>query len=139
MKGDPSVIKLLNEALTNELTAINQYFIQAKMCANWGYHKLARKHYEESIGEMKHAEMFIDRILFLDGVPDIASYNVIRAGTDVKNQFEVDLVLESGAVKLYNQIVDHCAKVSDNGSRELVERILTESEEQVDWLETQLA
>jgi bacterioferritin len=138
MKGDAKVIELLNKALTNELTAINQYFIQAKMCMNWGYMKLGKKHYEESIGEMKHAEMIIDRILFLEGIPEIARYDVIRAGADVKNQFEVDLKLESTAVTVYNEIIDHCAKVKDNGSRELMERILVESEEHVDWLETQL-
>lgn len=138
MKGIDSVIELLNQALTAELTAINQYFIQAKMNANWGFAKLAKKHYEESIGEMKHAEMLIDRILFLEGVPEIARYNVIRTGTDVKQQFDYDLQLETAAVKLYNDIVDHCAKVKDNASRDLATQILKESEEHVDWLETQL-
>lgn len=138
MKGDAKVIELLNRALTIELTAINQYFVQAKMCANWGYPKLAKKHYEESIGEMKHAEKLIDRILFLDGIPNIARYDVIRVGTNVKEQFENDLKLESSGVKLYNDAIDLSAKVKDNGSRELLERILTESEEHVDWLETQL-
>lgn len=138
MKGDARVVEQLNWALTSELTAINQYFIQAKMNANWGFNKLARKHYEESIGEMKHAEMLIDRILFLEGVPEIARYNVIRVGTDVKEQFENDLALEVGAVKLYNDIVELCHQVKDAGSRELVDRILTESEEHVDWLEKQL-
>lgn len=138
MQGDASVIDRLNRALTSELTAINQYFIQAKMCANWGYHKLAKRHYDESIGEMKHAEMLIERILFLEGVPEIARYDVIRVGDDVKKQFENDLLLETNAVKLYNEIVDHCLQVKDSGSRELVEKILVESEEHVDWLETQL-
>src|ERR1700730_6089328 len=94
MKGDPQVLEALNWALTVELTAINQYFCQAKMCKNWGFNKLARKHYEESMGEMKHAEILIDRILFLEGVPEIARYDVIRVGSDVKDQFEVDLQLE---------------------------------------------
>src|SRR5438876_11241 len=94
MKGDPQVIDALNGALTIELTAINQYFIQAKMCMNWGFEKLGKKHYSESMGEMKHAEKLIDRILFLEGVPEIARYDVIRAGTDVKEQFEVDLQFE---------------------------------------------
>lgn len=138
MKGDAKVIEMLNRALTIELTAINQYFVQAKMCANWGYPALAKKHYEESIGEMKHAEKLIDRILFLDGIPNIARYDVIRVGTNVKEQFENDLKLESSGVKLYNDAIDLSAKVKDNGSRELLERILTESEEHVDWLETQL-
>src|SRR6201991_2086168 len=101
MKGDPRVIDGLNRALTVELTAINQYFVQAKMCKNWGFDKLAKKHYVESIGEMKHAEKLIDRILFLEGVPEIARYDVIRVGTDVKEQFENDLKLELGGVKHY--------------------------------------
>lgn len=138
MKGDPRIIEALNRALTVELTAINQYFIQAKMNKNWGFSKLAKKHYFESIGEMKHAEKIIDRILFLEGVPEIARYDVIRAGADVKEQFEVDLVLESGGVKHYNYLVDLCIQLKDNGTRELVDPILAESEEHVDWLETQL-
>lgn len=138
MKGDPQVIEVLNRALTVELTAINQYFCQAKMCKNWGYHKLAKKHYEESIGEMKHAEKLIDRILFLEGVPEIARYDVIRVGSDVKEQFSNDLQLEMGGVKHYNHAIEVCNKVKDHGTRELIEPILSESEEHVDWLETQL-
>ena len=88
MQGNPQVIDALNRALTIELTAINQYFCQSKMCKNWGFLKLAAKHYEESIGEMKHADKIIERILFLDGVPEIARYDVIRVGTDVEEQFE---------------------------------------------------
>jgi bacterioferritin len=138
MKGDPQVLEILNRALTIELTAINQYFCQAKMCKNWGFQVLAKKHYEESLGEMKHAEKLIDRILFLEGVPEIARYDVIRVGTDVKQQFENDLQLELGGVKHYNQAIDLCVKVKDNGTRELLAPILEESEEHVDWLETQL-
>jgi bacterioferritin len=138
VKGDPKVLDALNAALTNELTAINQYFCQAKMCKNWGFDRLAKKHYEESIGEMKHAEMLIDRILFLEGVPEIARYNVIRVGADIPEQFANDLKLETDAVTAYNKAVRLCAEVGDNGSRELVERILVESEEHVDWLETQI-
>jgi bacterioferritin len=138
MKGDPKVIEALNGALTVELTAINQYFCQAKMCKNWGYMKLAAKHYEESMGEMKHAEKLIDRILFLEGVPEIARYDVIRVGTDVREQFENDLQLEMKGVKLYNAAVKLCMDQGDHGSRELIEPILVESEEHVDWLETQL-
>ena len=138
MQGNQQVIDLLNQALTNELTAINQYFIHAKMCKNWGFDRLAAKHYEESIGEMKHAEKLIDRILFLEGAPEIARYNVIRAGTDVKDQLEHDLALEAGAAKAYNDGVDLCAKVKDNATRELLESILVETEEHVDWCETQL-
>jgi len=139
MKGDPKVIEALNAGLTIELTAINQYFCQAKMCKNWGYNKLAAKHYEESMGEMKHAEKLIDRILFLDGTPEIARYDVIRVGTDVKEQFENDLVLESRGVKTYNDAIELCTKLKDNGSREMLDGILVESEEHVDWLETQLS
>ncbi|MFN5296978.1 MAG: bacterioferritin [Planctomycetaceae bacterium] len=139
MKGNDKVIEALNLGLTIELTAINQYFCQAKMCKNWGYSKLAAKHYAESIGEMKHAEKLIDRILFLEGVPEIARYDVIRVGSDVKEQFENDLVLESRGVKTYNEAIALCSQVVDNGSRELLASILVESEEHVDWLETQLS
>jgi bacterioferritin len=139
MKGDAQILDSLNRALTIELTAINQYFCQAKMCKNWGFLKLAGKHYEESIGEMKHAEKLIDRILFLEGVPEIARYDVIRVGTNVQEQFENDLALELGGVKHYNELIDLCIKKKDNGTRDLVDPILAESEEHVDWLETQLS
>ena len=138
MQGNPQVLEALNRALTIELTAINQYFCQAKMCKNWGYERLAKKHYEESLGEMKHAEKLIDRILFLEGVPEIARYDVIRVGTDVKEQFENDLQLEMGGVRHYNEAIELCTKLRDNGTREILEPILSESEEHVDWLETQL-
>jgi bacterioferritin len=138
MKGNPQVIDALNAALTVELTAINQYFCQAKMCKNWGLMKLAKKHYEESLGEMKHAEKLIDRILFLEGVPEIARYDVIRVGAEIKEQFENDLALEMKGVKHYNATIDLCVKVQDNATRELIAPILVESEEHVDWLETQL-
>ena len=138
MKGDSKIIEALNRALTIELTAINQYFVQAKMCGNWGYKKLAAKHREESIEEMRHADSLIDRIIFLEGVPNIARYDVIRVGTDVKEQFANDLKLELGGVKAYNEAIDLCVKLKDAGSREIMEHILTESEEHVDWLEAQL-
>lgn len=138
MKGNDRVIDALNVGLTIELTAINQYFIQAKMCKNWGLNRLGAKHYSESIGEMKHAEMLIDRILFLEGVPEIARYNVIRVGDSVPVQFENDLQLESSGVQAYNAAIKICLEENDAGSRELLERILVESEEHVDWLETQL-
>lgn len=138
MQGRQEVIDGLNRALTIELTAINQYFCQSKMCKNWGFLRLAGKHYEESIGEMKHADKIIERILFLDGVPEIARYDVIRVGADVKEQFENDLVLEKGGVTAYNDLVDLCIKVKDNGTHKLALEILEESEEHVDWLETQL-
>src|SRR5947199_2762349 len=138
MQGNPTVIDALNRALTVELTAINQYFCQAKMCKNWGYAHLARKHYEESMGEMKHAEKLIDRILFLEGVPEIARYDVIRVGTDVKEQLENDLALETGGVQHYNELVALCIRVKDGGTQDLATEILVESEEHVNWLETQL-
>jgi bacterioferritin len=138
MQGNPQILDALNRALTIELTAINQYFCQAKMCQNWGYRKLFRKHYEESMGEMKHAEKLIDRILFLEGVPEIARYDVIRVGSNVKEQFENDLQLEMGGVKQYNSAIELCMKVGDNGTREILAPILEESEEHVDWLEQQL-
>ena len=138
MKGQPEIIDGLNGALTIELTAINQYFCQSKVCGDWGFHTLAKKHYEESIGEMKHAEKLLERILFLEGTPEIARYDVIRVGTDVKEQFENDLKLEMNGVKHYNSLVELAVKVGDNGTRELAATILIESEDHVDWLETQL-
>src|SRR6476660_7756388 len=138
MQGNTQVIEALNRALTIELTAINQYFVQAKMNKNWGFMKLAAKHYEESLGEMKHADKLIDRILFLDGVPEIARYDVIRVGTNVKEQFENDLKLEMKGVQSYREAIDLCHRVKDHGTSELIEPILVESEEHVDWLETQL-
>ena len=138
MKGNDKIIEGLNQALTIELTAINQYFIQAKMCKNWGISKLAAKHYEESMGEMKHAEKLIDRILFLEGVPEIARYDVIRVGSDIPEQFTNDLALETKGVLAYNSLIALCAQVKDYGTHELVAPILSDSEEHVDWLETQL-
>jgi len=138
MKGNDQVIEGLNRALTVELTAINQYFCQAKMCANWGLMRLAAKHYEESMGEMRHAEKLIERILFLEGVPEIGRYDVIRVGADVPEQFANDLQLETGGVNHYNALVKLAGDLGDNGTRNLIEPILTESEEHVDWLETQL-
>src|SRR2546428_4329174 len=134
MKGIPQIIDTLNRALTIELTAINQYFCQAKMCKNWGFQALANKHYEESLGEMKHAEMLIDRILFLEGIPEIARYDVIRVGTDVKEQFQNDLQLEMNGVRHYNAAIELCTRLKDNGSRELIEPILPESEQHMNWL-----
>ncbi len=138
MQGKQNVIDALNSGLTIELTAINQYFCQSKMCKNWGLNRLAAKHYHESLGEMKHAEMLIDRIIFLEGVPEIARYDVIRVGTNVREQLENDLALETKGVRAYNDSVALCIRENDGGSRELLERILVESEEHVDWLETQL-
>jgi bacterioferritin len=139
MKGEANVIDALNKALTIELTAINQYFIQAKMLKNWGYLTLAKKMYEESIGEMKHADQLIERILFLEGIPNIARYDVIRVGSDVEQQLQNDLKLETSGVKAYNSAIDLSVKAQDNGTRELLAGILVSSEEHVDWLETQIS
>ena len=138
MKGDAKVIEALNRALTTELTAINQYFVQAKMMKNWGYLTLAKKMHEESIGEMKHADKIIERILFLEGIPNIARYDVIRVGKDVREQLQNDLKLEMTGVKGYNEAIELCIKVKDSGTRELLEEILVSSEDHVDWLETQI-
>lgn len=138
MQGKKVVIDALNDGLTIELTAINQYFVQAKMCENWGLKRLGKKHYDESMGEMKHAEKLIDRIIFLEGVPEIARYDVIRVGTDIKEQFENDLQLETKGVETYRAAIALCIREDDAGSRDMLEEILVESEEHVDWLETQL-
>jgi len=138
MKGDAKVIEALNRALTTELTAINQYFIHGKMLRNWGYLSLAKKLGDESLGEMRHADRIIERILFLDGVPNIARYDVIRVGQDVPEQFANDLKLETTGVKNYNEAIELCIKLKDSGTRELLEEILVASEEHVDWLETQI-
>lgn len=139
MKGSAKVIEALNAGLTIELTAINQYFIQSRMCKDWGYNKLAKHHYDESIEEMQHAQLLIDRILFLEGVPEIARYDVIRVGTDVKEQLEYDLKLELNASATYNDAAEICRAEKDAATREIVEQIVRESEESIDWLETQLS
>jgi len=138
MKGNEQVIEALNAGLTIELTAINQYFICSKMCANWGLNKLADHFYKESIEEMKHAEEVIDRILYLDGVPEIARYDTIKAGADAKQQIEDSLALETKGVATYNEGIALCAELKDAGSRDLMERMVVESEESVDWAEAQL-
>ena len=138
MQGDAKVIEYLNRVLKNELTAINQYFLHARMLKNWGFVRIGKKVYAESIGEMKHAEKLIDRIIFLEGVPEIARYDVIRVGATVEEQLQNDLVLETKGVHAYNAAIQVCLEEVDGGSRELLETILVESEEHVDWLESQL-
>jgi len=138
MKGSPKVIAQLNEALKEELMAINQYFLHAEMCENWHYHKLADHIRKESIDEMKHAEALIERILFLDGSPNMTEPMKISVGSNVKDQLAGDLKLELAGVAMYNQAVQLARDESDNVSRELFERILKEEEEHVDWLEAQL-
>jgi bacterioferritin len=138
MKGHTEVIDLLNELLTNELTAINQYFIHAKMCGNWGYKKLASKIRAESIDEMKHADLVIDRILFLEGVPNLQRLGRLRVGETVVEQFESDLALEHAAIGKLNGWIETARKLGDNGSEDLLKKILVAEEEHTDWLETQL-
>ncbi len=138
MQGDQEVIKVLNEVLTAELTAINQYFAHAKMCANWGYEKLAKKKHDESLEEMKDADRIIDRILYLDGLPNMQRLNPIKLGEDPVEQHEADLDLENAAVKRLNIAIALCRDKADNGTREILETILKGEEEAVDWLEAQL-
>lgn len=139
MKGDAQVIKFLNQALYNELTAINQYFLHAKMLKNWGLHELAKHEYEESIDEMKHADALSERILFLDGLPNFQALGKLRIGESPKEVLECDLALEMDAIPLLREAVAHCEQVSDYVSRELFVDILESEEEHVDWLETQLS
>jgi bacterioferritin len=139
MKGDPQVIKYLNEALFNELTAINQYFLHAKMLKNWGLHELAKHEYEESIDEMKHADALADRILFLDGLPNFQALGKLKIGENPVEMLKCDLALELEAIPLLKTAIAHCESVSDFGSRKLFADILASEEEHVDWLETQLS
>ena len=138
MKVNPIVIEGLNAGLTIELTAVNQYFIHSKMCESWGLYKLAQHYYAESIEEMKHAEEVIDRILYLDGVPEIARYDVIHSGKTPEEQISLNLAMESKGVTTYNEAIQLCIEHKDSGSRELMERMVVESEESVDWAEAQL-
>jgi bacterioferritin len=138
MKGHAEVIDLLNELLTNELTAINQYFIHAKMCANWGFERLAKKKREESIEEMRDADRLIERILFLGGTPNLQRLSPLRVGEDAVEQHRLDLLLELEAVQRYNRGVALAREKGDNGTRELLEQHLKTEEESVDWLESQL-
>jgi len=138
MQGDAQVIEALNAILTSELTAINQYFIHAKMCENWGYKRLASKKREESIEEMKHADDVIERILYLDGTPNMQRLNPVRVGEEPIEMHRLDLALEIDAVARLNETIALARDRNDNGTRELVERILVEEEDAIDWLEAQL-
>ncbi|MDT8067657.1 MAG: bacterioferritin [Terriglobia bacterium] len=138
MKGDKKVIELLNEVLKAELTAINQYFLHAEMCENWGYERLGKLIRKESIEEMTHAEKLIERILYLDGTPNMSDYFKINIGATVEQQFRNDVELEYTAVKRLNNGIPTCVSAGDNGSRELLEKILTDEEHHIDWLEAQL-
>jgi bacterioferritin len=139
MNGSKKVIAALNEALQEELTAVNQYFLHAEMCENWGYEKIAKSVKKLSMVEMKHAERLIERILFLDGTPNMAAPLKLSIGTAVKQQLENDLNLELGAVKLYNKAMKLARAEGDNGSELLLESILKDEEEHADWQETQLS
>jgi bacterioferritin len=138
MKGDAKIIEILNEVLTAELTAINQYFLHGEMCENWGYerlHKVMRKH---SIGEMKHAEEVIERVLFLEGIPNVQRLGKINIGENALEILKSDLALELDALPRLNQGIELCREVGDNNSRHLLEEILEDEEEHVDWPEAQL-
>ena len=138
MKGDADVVGALNEMLTHELTAINQYYIHSKMCANWGYKALAKKKMDESMEEMRHANELIERILLLDGVPNMQKLGPVKVGEDAIEQHQLDLALEMDARERLNRNIELFRKKGDNGSRLIAEKILAEEEEAVDWLETQL-
>jgi bacterioferritin len=138
MQGSSAVIEILNEVLTAELTAINQYFIHARMCDNWGYDRLAEKLREESIDEMKDADAVIERILYLEGVPNMQRLGSVAVGQTVLEQLEVDLELEKAAIERYNRGVALCVAEGDNGTRDLFETQLRGEEEHLDWIESQL-
>ena len=138
MKGKPEVIAVLGEMLKEELTAINQYILHAEMQENWGYHRLSELTKKQSIGEMKHAEALIERILFLEGMPKLEDIGKLRIGRDVKQQLQNDLALERGAVGDYNRAIEVCRKNSDNATADFLKDILKDEEEHVDFLETQL-
>lgn len=137
MKGHDEVIEALNAGLTIELTAINLYFIHSKMCKDWGLDKLAKHFYDESIEEMKHAEEVIDRILYLEGTPEIARYHTINVGKTPLEQIENAYKLEQQGVATYNEAIQLCIEKKDAGSRDLMERMVVESEESIDWAESQ--
>jgi bacterioferritin len=138
MKGNAGVIDALNAVLTAELTAINQYFIHHKMCKNWGFPSLSKHKRDESIEEMKHADIVIERILFLDGVPNMQRLSPVSVGEDPIEQHKLDLALELEAFKRLNEAIALCRNAGDNGTKDLLEHILKEEEESIDWHETQL-
>ncbi|HCY17001.1 MAG: bacterioferritin [Curvibacter sp. GWA2_64_110] len=138
MKGDAKVISFLQAQLKNELTAINQYFVHYRMLKNWGLDKLAKKEYEESIGEMKHADLLMDRIFMLDGLPNLQDLGKLHIGEDVPELLRCDLALEQGAQATVKDGMAHCESVRDYVSRDLLQKILDDTEEHIDFLETQI-
>lgn len=138
MQGDTTVIRLLNAQLTNELTAINQYFLHARMYQHWGFHKIGKKEYDESIGEMKHADQLINRILMLDGLPNLQALHKLMIGESVPEMLQCDLQLELLSQKTVKEGIAACEAVSDYNSREILRNILDDTEEHIDWLETQI-
>lgn len=138
MQGDREVIDALNEILTAELTAVNQYFIHSRMCENWGYQRLAKQKYDEAIGEMKDADRVIRRILYLEGIPNMQRLGSVRAGEDAVEQHRLDLEMEKAAIARYNAAIALCVRKSDNGTRDMLEEILHGEEHGADWIESQL-
>jgi bacterioferritin len=138
MQGNPRIVDLLNEVLTGELTAVSQYFLHAKMCLNWGYERLGKKIYDESLDEMKHADRLVDRILFLDGLPNLQRLGKLTIGQAVVEILQSDLALELQTVPRLNDGIRLCREAGDNVSEDLLTRILVDSEGHVDWLESQL-
>jgi bacterioferritin len=138
LDASPSIVELLNAVLTAELTAINQYFVHSKMCSNWGYERLAKRFYDESIGEMKDAEELIERILYLDGTPNLQRLGSVLVGENVPEQLRLDLDLERTAIARLNEGIAQARDEGDNGTRHLLEQILLGEERHADWVETQL-
>jgi bacterioferritin len=138
VKGHDQVIQVLNDVLTAELTAINQYWIHARMCENWGYERLWKKIREESLGEMKHADRLVERILYLEGVPNLQKLGKVNVGQTVREQLRLDLEVEKAAVKALNSGIETARSLGDNGTRELLESLLEGEEEHANWLEAQL-
>src|SRR5688500_15421284 len=139
MRGHDDIIELLNEVLTAELTSVNEYFVDAKMLANWGYERLSEHFYDESIDEMKDADELIERILYLDGVPNLQRLGAVRVGETAVEKLELALDVEKEAITRLNDGIARCTAAGDHGSRELLEKILDGEEEHADWIETQLA